>query len=301
MKRRYVLITPCRDEAEFICRTIDTIVAQTMLPEKWIIVDDGSTDDTPLILAEACEKYPFIEVIQRDDRGGRSVGPGVIEAFYAGLESIDLGKYDFIGKIDADLEFPPEYFQRVMERFEADPYLGNFSGKPYLRINGRLAYERFGDENAVGAAKFYRIACFQDIGGFVRQAGWDGIDGHMCRLRGWVASSEDADDVRFVHLRLMGSSQKSVWVGRKRWGRGKYYMGSALYYIAAVALYRMIERPFVVGGFGVFWGYIQAMLKREPRFDDKAYLRYFRKYELRSLLFGKRRTMQRYHDEIRRS
>jgi hypothetical protein len=182
---------------------------------------------------------------------------------------------------------------------EAEPRLANFSGKPYLREpDGRLVSERLGDENAVGQVKFYRTAAFKDIGGFVRQVSWDGIDGHMCRMKGWVARSEDRPEIRFVHLRQMGSSQQSLWVGRLRWGFGKYFMGSAVYYVAAVALYRMLEKPYVVGGWGIFWGYLKAMLARAPRFENPEFRAFLRGYELRSLLVGKRRATDAYHRRI---
>ncbi len=299
MSRRYALITPCRDEAGYLQTTIDTVAAQTVLPAKWVIVDDGSTDATPQILARAAEQYPFICVIRRQDRGQRAVGPGVIEAFYDGLNAIDLDDYDYICKFDGDLEMPRRYFQRIMERFEADPWLGTLSGKLYVRYGGKEVEERCGDENSVGPAKFYRVSCFRDIGGFVRQVSWDGIDGHMCRMRGWIARSTHDDQLRIIHLRRMGSSQQSFWTGRVRWGRGKYFMGSAPYYVLAVSFYRMVERPYIISGVGIFWGYLRAMFDGHSRIGDRDYLRHFRRYELRSLLLGKRRTMNAYHDRIR--
>ncbi|MCA8965227.1 MAG: glycosyltransferase family 2 protein [Planctomycetes bacterium] len=299
MSRRYAIISPCRDEAEFLQTTIDAMAAQTVPPTLWLVVDDGSTDATPEILARAAERLPFLRVLRRQDRGARAVGPGVVEAFYAGLETIDLDDYDYICKLDGDLDLPPRYFERAFERFEADPWLGNLSGKVFLREHGKLIPERVGDENAVGMVKLYRVACFRDIGGFVRQVSWDGIDGHMCRMRGWIASSVPDEEMYVVHLRLMGSSQHSIWEGRLRWGRGKYFMGSAPYYVAAVAAYRLFERPFVFGGLCIFWGYVRAWWRGDARHDDREYRRYMRRYELQSLLFGKRRTLQRYNDRIR--
>ncbi len=296
---RYVLITPCRDEAAYLPTTIATVAAQSILPARWVIVDDGSTDATPEILREAAARYPFIQVIRRDDRGRRAVGPGVIEAFYEGLAAIDLDDYDFVCKFDGDLEMPLRYFERVMECFHADPWLGTLSGKLFLRYGAKLVEERCGDENSVGPVKFYRRECFRDIGGFVRQVSWDGIDGHMCRMKGWVARSVHDPELQIVHLRRMGSSQQSFWTGRVRWGRGKYFMGSALHYVVAVSIYRMFERPYVLSGLGILWGYLKAWWKGEQRFRQPDYLRHFRRYEMRSLLTGKRRTMNRAHDRIR--
>ncbi|MFO7180651.1 MAG: glycosyltransferase family A protein [Pseudomonadota bacterium] len=299
MSRRYLLISPCRDEAEFLQTTIDSVARQTVLPAKWLIVDDGSRDDTPKILAAAAAKYPFIEVVRREDRGHRSVGPGVVDAFYFGLSRVELDEYDYLCKFDCDLELSPRYFERVMEHFEDDPWLGTLSGKLYLRIDGRLVPERTGDENSVGPVKFYRVPCFEEIGGFVREVCWDGIDGHMCRLHGWVARSVDEPDLRIVHLRQMGSSHISLWHGRTRWGRGKYFMGSTPAYMAAVSLYRMAERPYVLGGLGILVGYLKAMAQKHPRMEDPRYLECLRRFEREALLFGKRRATERFHERIR--
>lgn len=302
MTGKYLVITPCRDEAEHLPTAISTMVRQTVRPAKWVVVDDGSTDDTPRILEEAVARHPFIEVVRRKDRGRRSVGPGVIEAFYAGLQEVNLDEYEYVCKLDADVELPARYFEAVIQRMKADPCLGNFSGKVYLREpDGTMTLERMGDENAIGAAKFYRVVCFKAIGGFVRQVSWDGIDGHMCRMKGWIAASRDEAELRIIHRRRMGSSEQGIWNGRARWGRGKYFMGSALYYITAVAVYRMFERPFIVGGIGILWGYLRAMLSRIQRYQDSAYRRFLRRYELLSLLLGKRRTAERYAQRIHKS
>lgn len=301
MSRRYLLISPCRDEAVYLQRTIDSVAAQTVLPRKWVIVDDGSTDATPQILAAAARQYHFIQVVRREDRGKRSVGPGVIDAFYSGMDGVDLDEFDYVTKLDVDLEFQPRYFERLMEQFDADPILGNLSGKLYLQYGNRLVEERLRDDNAVGPAKFYRVACFKDIGGFVRQVSWDGIDGHMCRLKGWIPRAVNEAELRIVHLRRMGSSEVSFWEGRKRWGRGKYFMGSRWYYVAAVAFYRMFERPYVISGIGIMVGYIKATLARQPRFEDPEYLRFFRRYELESLVFGRDRATRRFDERVRAS
>jgi poly-beta-1,6-N-acetyl-D-glucosamine synthase len=298
--KRYLVISPCRDEAQYLQTTIDSMGLQTLLPACWVIVDDGSTDDTPNILAKAAEKYPFIKVVRREDRGKRAVGPGVIEAFNAGLESVTLDDYDFVCKLDCDLGIPTKYFQTLVEYMEEDPLLGNVSGKTYIETDdGRWVSERMGDENAIGPSKFYRVECFKDIGGFVSQVCWDGIDGHLCRMKGWIASSIDTEELRLKHYRPQGSSQESVWTGRMRWGTGKYFMGSSLTYVTAVSIYRMMERPFIIGGIGIFVGYCSAMLKRMPRYNNEDYFRYFRKYELRSLLSGKNTTLDKYNRDIR--
>ena len=234
-----------------------------------MIVDDGSTDGTPAILAEFAARFDFIEIVKRRDRGRRAVGPGVVEAFYDGLARINLADFDYVVKFDGDLELPPRYFERVMELMEADPSLGNLSGKLFERkADGSLFEERTGDENAVGPIKFYRSACFAAIGGFVREVGWDGIDGHVCRLNGWIAQSVHDPELRIIHLRPMGSSQENIVVGRVRWGRGKYFMGSAWYYVLAAGLYRSIEPPYALAGLAIAFGYFRALLCGHPRYEN---------------------------------
>lgn len=300
--RRYGLITPCRNEARYVRTTLETTCAQSIPPALWIIVDDGSTDDTPEILAEYEARYPFIHVVRRRDRGKRAVGPGVIEAFYDGIKRIDLDELDYICKFDGDLELPPRYFERVMERMENDRFLGNLSGKLFeRRKDGSLFEERTGDENAVGPAKFYRVECFRDIGGFVREVSWDGIDGHLCRMNGWIAQSIDDPQMRIVHLRPMGSSQENIRVGRVRWGRGKYFMGSALYYVLAASAYRALEPPWIVGGLGIAYGYLRAAATGHARYDNPAYRSYLRRFERAQLLLGKSRATAIENERIRRA
>jgi hypothetical protein len=223
------------------------------------------------------------------------VGPGVIEAFYAGLESIDLGGFDYLCKLDLDLDLPPRYFERLMERMESNPRLGTTSGKPYFVApgTGKLVAEVCGDENSVGMTKFYRVACFREIGGFVRQVMWDGIDCHRCRMLGWMAESIDEEALRFIHLRPMGSSQKGIWTGRVRAGYGQYFMGTSPLYELAVITFRLPQHPVLVGSIAMFWGYVSSALRGVPRYDDPEFRRFLRKYQYACLLHGKRAATRR--------
>jgi len=273
-------------------RTLDSVSQQSVPPQLWVVVDDGSTDDTPAILAEYAKRLPYLRVVRRDNRGGRSVGPGVIEAFYDGLKTVNLEDFDYLCKLDLDLELPPRYFQRLIERMESDPRIGTTSGKPHFvdRRTGALVSEMCGDEMSVGMTKFYRTACFAEIGGFVRQVMWDGIDCHRCRMLGWIAESRDGEDLRFLHLRPMGSSQKSIWTGRVRWGFGQYFMGTAPVYLFASATYRMPRHPFLIGGLAMMWGYLKSAAKGTRRYDDLEFRRFLRAYQGQCLVRGKQRA-----------
>lgn len=294
-KRRYLVVAPCRNEEKYMRRTLDSLVAQSVRPARLIVVDDGSTDSTPHILAEYAAAHDWISVIRREDRGTRSVGPGVIQAFYAGLETADLNGFDYLCKLDLDLVLPERYFELLMRRMEAEPRLGTCSGKAYFPgptnekkdFAGELISENIGDEMSVGASKFYRVECFRQIGGFVREVMWDGIDCHRCRMLGWIACSWDDPEIRFIHLRPMGTSHVGMWTGRKRHGFGQHFMGTGLSYMTASAIFRMTKRPFVVGGLAMWWGYVESMLAGRPRYDDPRFRKFLRRFQWMSLLKGK--------------
>jgi poly-beta-1,6-N-acetyl-D-glucosamine synthase len=291
LRTRYVLISPCRNEASFMRQTLDSVVAQSITPTKWVIVDDGSTDETPAILAEYASRHEWISIITRADRGHRAVGPGVVDAFYSGYQTIDRGEYEFVCKLDLDLCLPPRYFEILIERMNSDSRIATCSGKSYIHENGHLVHERHGDDTSLGMTKFYRIDCFQEIGGFVREVMWDGIDCHLCRMRGWIACSWDDPDLRFVHLRPMGSSQQSVYTGRMRHGYGQYFMGTGFFYLAASALSRINQKPYVLGSLAIMWGWIKSAALRKPRYENLEFRRFLRHYQMRALFAGKRRAI----------
>ena len=277
-------------------QTLDSVIAQSIRPAKWVIVDDGSTDATPTILAEYAEHHAWIQIVTRKDRGRRSVGPGVIEAFYSGYDSINPDDYDYLCKLDLDLRLPLRYFEFLMQRMEATPRIATCSGKAYIEEGGRLIWEGHGDETSLGMTKFYRVSCFREIGGFVREVMWDGIDCHRCRMKGWIACSWDDPELRFVHLRPEGSSQLSVYAGRMRHGYGQYFMGTGFPYMVASAIYRMNEKPYVLGSLAILLGWIRSALQGRPRYEDALFRSYLRRYQWRALLVGKKRAI----DEIYR-
>ncbi len=298
---RYCLISPCRDEAAYARRTLESVLAQTVRPALWVIVDDGSTDETPVILDEYAERHSFIRVIHRHANGPRRVGPGVVDAFYVGLATIDPGAFPYLCKLDLDLELPPRYFEILLRRMRANPSIGTCSGKPYfISRNGRLISEACGDEMSVGMAKFYRRECFEEIGGFVREVMWDGIDCHRCRMHGWIACSWDIPALRFIHLRPMGSSHRGILTGRMRHGYGQYYMGTSLAYMTASALFRMTRPPLIIGGLAMWWGYVCSMLRRLPRYNDSDFRAFLRRYQWQCLLHGKEAATQPLHHRAMR-
>ena len=297
--RRYLLISPCRNEARYLRRTLDSVAAQSVQPGAWVVVDDGSTDETAAILDEYSRRVPYLRVVRRMRSGRRNVGPGVVDAFYAGLATVRVEDFDYLCKLDTDLELPAGYFELLMRRMEGNPRLGTTSGKPWFNhpLGGALVPEICGDEMSAGMTKFYRLACFKEIGGFVPQVMWDGIDCHRARMLGWIAESAGDEALRFVHLRPQGASQKGIWTGRVRAGFGQYFMGTSPLYYLAVALYRLPAHPVLIGSAAMLWGYFRSWLKGLPRYDDLEFRRFLRAYQHGCLRVGKRAATDRLNTE----
>jgi glycosyltransferase involved in cell wall biosynthesis len=283
----YVLVSPCRNEAAFVERTLESIATQTLPPVQWIVVDDGSTDRTPEILQRFESRLAYLTIVRRQDRGKRAVGAGVIEAFYEGLDRIDF-PYEFIGKLDMDLILPPRYFERLVDKMREEPRLGSISGKPYYidPLSGKVVLEGIRDHMSVGASKFVRRACFEQIGGFEREIMWDGIDCHRARMLGWLAGSYDEPDLRFEHLRPMGSSDRGWLVGRKRHGYGQYFIGTSFAFMTASALSRLNAQPKVIGAFMMWWGFVDAMLRHQRRYAAPDFVKFLRRWQRLALLKG---------------
>lgn len=285
---RLLVVTPSHNEEAYLPRTVACMEAQALKPSLWIIVDDGSSDGTGRIADEAASRNPeWIRVVHRPPREGRSVGPGVVEAFYAGLQEVDLEDFDYLCKLDGDLEFSPRLFQGLLEKAEEDPRLGTLSGKVWeVDRKGRSRPYRTGSDFSVGMCKFYRRKAFQEIGGFVRGVMWDGIDCHKCRMLGWKAVSFLDEDLRVLHLRPMGSSTKSIFHGRRRWGRGQYFMGTHPLYLLGITFYRLWEPPFLLGGLNILLGYFNAWITGASRYEDIEFRKFLRRWQLGRLGLG---------------
>ncbi|WP_300673942.1 glycosyltransferase [Desulfoluna sp.] len=286
---RYIVISPVRDEEAYLPATIASLVSQTLLPAEYILVDDGSTDQTAAIIQKAAETAPFIRYVKRENRGERQVGPGVVEAFYDGYTAMGTAPCDFICKMDGDLTLGPTYFETLFELFRRDPYLGAASGKLFLDVgDGRRIEERITDESVLGGVLCLSKSCFDAIGGFTRQVMWDGITFHRCRMAGYRTRSFRHPELMITDHRIMGSSQKSIYHGRLRWGWGQYFMGTHPLYILAVGLYRMLERPYLLGGLLIVAGYIKGWITRTRQYDHPGFKASLHAWQLERLKLGER-------------
>lgn len=278
-----VIISPVRDESALITKTLDAMVAQTVWPVEWLFVDDGSKDNTADLVRSYAEKYSFIRLVTITDRGFRKLGGGVVAAFKFGLTQIQSPEYEFIAKLDGDMSFGPRYLELMFEAFNDDPKLAAVSGKVFRPEGDGFVEEWTIDEHVAGQFKLYRWNAFCEIGGFVEEVLWDGIDVHTARMKGWKTLSFHNPDARLIHHRLMGSSDKNVLRGRLRWGRGIYFMGYHPLYALASGVFRMREKPLFIGGFLIVFGYFKAMIQRIPRYENPEFRIYLQNWQIKKL------------------
>jgi poly-beta-1,6-N-acetyl-D-glucosamine synthase len=276
----YVIITPVRDEERHVEETIACISRQTILPAEWVIVDDGSTDQTSAILDRCAAQYPWISVVHRPNRGFRKSGGGVVDAFNTGYSALHFDKWLFIVKLDGDLSFAPDYFQKCFERFEAHPKLGIGGGEIYHEIDGNRKLESNPKFHVRGATKIYRRACWEALGGLWPGPGWDTIDEVKANMLGWETTA--FEDLHLIHHRETGLAEGAVR-DRMKHGMACYISGYHPLFVGASCVLRLIRKPYVIGSFAMLWGFLKGYFKRVPRVDDKRLIRYMRGQQLRRL------------------
>lgn len=288
MSRRLVIISPCRDEAEYFHFVFDSVVNQTCLPDRWIIVNDGSTDATPEILARLTAAYPWIEVVHRQRTGKRQLGPGVVAAFNAGLAQLGKDPYDVIAKLDCDLEFDPDCFSRIMALFD-DPRIGIASATIYIRMKNKIVPVRHAKYHVPGAAKFYCRACFQAIGGLQSIYGWDILDETDARRLGWRTYSDPAASIISPRPEGAALGRWGVLKGRIGWGRCAYAIGSHPFFALARGIFRMFERPWILGGIMFLWGFFSGKFQSGlQRITNPDLIKYLRQEQMYRLFHGNR-------------
>jgi len=278
---RYVIITPVRDEEKYIEATLECVLRQTILPVEWVIVDDGSTDRTGAILDRYAVQYPWIRVIHRLNRGFRKSGGGVMEAFSEGYNSLRCNDWEFIAKLDGDLSFAPEYFEKCFEYFWRDPELGIGGGQIFHDISGALKLEKTPKFHVRGATKIYRAACWKTIGGLWPATGWDTIDEVKANMLGWKTYA--FEDLHLLHHRVTGAAD-GLLRDRLKHGMVCYISGYHPLFVVASCLYRIPQKPYVVGAAATMYGFLKAHFIQPARLDDRSYLAYIRRQQLRRLL-----------------
>lgn len=277
---KYVIITPVRDEAGYIEQTAASVAAQTMQPALWVVVDDGSTDDTAAIVKGLAGSYPRMRLVQLEPRPRRDYESAVIRAFNRGLREIDISRVDYVVKLDGDVVFREDYFELLFARFRQLPGLGIAGGHCCEWRGGRLRIERVPDSHVRGATKIYRRECFSDIGGLEETLGWDAIDELKAQMRGWTTRSFPEPTV--THLRPTGSVGGRL-KGKLRFGRCMYRIGYHPAFAVLVAGKHLFRRPYVVGGAAVLAGFVGSHIDGTPEYSDAEVVAFLRGQQRRRL------------------
>jgi glycosyltransferase involved in cell wall biosynthesis len=262
------LITPVRDEEKYVGAMIDSILAQQVRPTKWIIVDDGSTDRTAVIVTSYARRFSFIEFIQLPARDQRMAGGEA--AVSTALRKVNLHEFDFLARFDGDLIFSPDYIGCILEEFDRDPKLGIAGGGLYNEIGGALKLERDPDHHVRGALKMYRRQCFEQIGELTTGIGWDTIDEIYAWTKGW--NTRSFYYYRVIHRRPTGGG---IAAPRISWelGKAEYLTWSDPLFVFAKTLKIAIGRLSVVRPVCFLAGFLYCYLHREPRVQDPAFIK----------------------------
>lgn len=268
----YALVTPVRDEAQNLPRLLGCITAQTARPRHWVIVDTGSTDGTPELVAGYEAEHDWIELRTLPGRHELNRGAPVVIGIHAGVRAVaERATPDVVVKLDADLSFAPDYFERLIGAFATDSTLGIASGTCLELENGVWVEQGMGGRSVWGASRAYRWTCLEEVFPLEERMGWDGIDQLKANMRGW--ETRILHDLPFHHHRQEGERDGARRVAWASAGEGSHYMGYRFPFLVARALRHAREEP---SALAMIWGYCAAAVRREPRCPDedvRAYLR----------------------------
>jgi glycosyltransferase involved in cell wall biosynthesis len=282
LNTKYVLITPARNEDAFIEKTLASMVAQTVLPQRWVIVDDGSKDRTADIVQTYASRFTWIDLVRREPRPHRHFA-GKVEAFNAGVARLASFDFEIIGNLDADLSFDRDYLEFLLRKFAEDPKLG-VAGTPFLENGYDSARDSFEGENHVaGGCQLFRRQCFEQIGGYVpnRAGGVDWVAVTTARMKGWKTRS--FREKRFYHYRALGTAERGGLSALFSYGQKDYYLGGSPVWELCRVCYRCTKSPFMVGGLVLFAGYAWAALCRLQRPVSPELMRFHRREQMQKL------------------
>jgi glycosyltransferase involved in cell wall biosynthesis len=271
----YVLITPAHNEKDNIENTIKSVVSQTILPKKWIIVSDGSTDGTDEIVKKYLKIFNWIEFARLPEHRNRSFAAKVT-SFNAGYKLLNGCDYDVIGNLDADISFESDYFEFLLKKFYEIKDLG-VAGTPFIENGYSTLTDSFeGEAHVAGGCQLFRRQCFEEVGGYIphRSGGIDWIAVTTARMKGWATRS--FREKVFFHHRSLGTAQRSKLSSTFDYGKKDYYLGGHPIWEISRVIYRMTKKPYIIGGIvlisGYFWGYL-TRVKRPVSNDLMAFHR----------------------------
>lgn len=282
MTMTYVLITPARNEEAFLESTIQSVVQQTQLPRKWVIVSDCSTDRTDEIGKKYAAEHDWIEFVRMPDHEERTFASKV-RCFNAGYERMKGVDYDIVGNLDADITFGEDYLEFLMGKFEQMPELG-VAGTPFIEDGYSSAADSYeGGEHVAGGCQLFRKACFEEIGGYpkVKPGHVDKIAVVTARMKGWKTRS--FNERSFYHHRKLGTGGGGKWKSMFNYGKRDYRIGRHPLWEFFRIGYRMTKRPYLAGGMLLAAGYVWAFVSREERPVSREFIKFCQREQMQKL------------------
>jgi glycosyltransferase involved in cell wall biosynthesis len=279
---KYVLITPARNEEAYIEKTIQSVISQTVLPRKWVIVSDGSTDSTDDIVKKYLVGNTWIGLLRMPEHGDRQFAAKV-HCFNAGYEKVKDVKYDIIGNLDADISFEKDYFEFLLSKFNENPKLG-VAGTPFVEDSSvAYNYNYTNIEHVSGQCQLFRRECFEEIGGYVpiKGGGIDWTAVTTARMKGW--QTRTFTEKTFIHHRKMGTGNTSALISWFRHGQKDYFLGGHPLWQIFRTVYQMTKKPYIIGGLLLFFGYNWAYISRVKRPISRELMEFHRREQMQRL------------------
>jgi len=278
----FVLITAARNEARYIESTISSVLSQSVLPLKWVIVSDGSTDRTDDIVRDFLQRVPWMELVRMAEHPDREFGAKA-RCFNAGYRVVASLPFDLVANLDADVSFDADYFEYLLQKFADDPALG-VAGTPMREESHDPVKDGiFNEHDVFGACQVFRRECFEQIGGYtpIKGGGIDWVAVRTARMLGWKTRS--FMDKTFFHLRPMGATGSNVWMARFNYGRKDYALGNHPLWEFLRIAYQLTRKPLVAGGLLLLLGYMWALLTHEERPVSRELMMFHRREQIARL------------------
>jgi len=291
----YVIITPARNEARFIELTLQSVIAQTVRPLKWVIISDGSTDGTDEIVKQYASNFSWIELLRMPERRERNFA-GKVLAFNAGHGKVKNLDYDVIVSLDADISFESNYFSFLLEKLTAEPALG-LVGTPFQETSGQIYDYRFVSiEHVSGACQMFRRECFEAIGGYlpIKGGSIDHVAVITARMKGW--KTRTFTEKVCLHHREMGTAQRGILTSRFKLGTKDYAVGNHPLWELFRAMRQMTMSPAIFGGLALGAGYLWTWIRRVKRPVSQDLVDFHRREQMQRLkraFFGVRALSSR--------
>jgi biofilm PGA synthesis N-glycosyltransferase PgaC len=281
-KESYVLITPARNEEAYIEKTIESVIFQTILPKKWVIVSNASTDRTDEIVNRYVATHDFIQLLRTVGDANRNFSSKV-NAINIGYSQLENVQYDFIGILDADVSFAPYYYEKILAYFETNLRLGITGGNVIDLYDGKHHQVLTSPNSVRGAVQFFRKKCYREIGGFLPlNRGEDTVAEVMARMHGWEVRSFPTPMV--LHHRRTGTGGSSIWLTRFHEGRSEYRLGYHPLFHIAKTFRRIAERPYLLGSVLRAYGYLWSMLHQDKYLVPDDFVKYIRREQIERLI-----------------